>query len=133
VSKRASDGPTPWESLTPWEKAVQWRASAPEIADEVIAIARTRAEHERQLEISREDHRQKMDTRLWYTQLVTLLTSCVGFVVLAIIVVAVGPDAAGTYSVLGVSAGLTGASYVASRSIKNTWSNDRRKQQPRQG
>ncbi|WP_433832306.1 hypothetical protein ACQP2E_15790 [Actinoplanes sp. CA-015351] len=129
MTRRNTGGSTPWESLTPWEKAVQWRESAPEISTEIIDLARSRAIHERELEKSRAAHEQKMDTRLWYTQMANILVSCFGSAALAITVVVLGSNSAALFSVASVSAGLMGASFVASRSIRTTWRRGRQQQQ----
>lgn len=80
MSDTGSAGRDEWESLAPWEKAAQWRLTAPEIANEVIIIAKSYAEkelriqhntmlHDIQLSAQRQRHRERMDLRAWWLEL----------------------------------------------------------------
>ncbi|MET8853402.1 hypothetical protein [Amycolatopsis sp. NPDC004625] len=118
----AAAGPprgTAWETLAPWEKATEWHAKAPHIADEVMALAREQACHQRQLELDHARHQRVLSTRIWITQLITLGLSIVNMVVIAILAwhsIDTG-NFVPTLTVLGAGAGLTAGTYGVSRSI----------------
>jgi|SRR3954470_7890539 hypothetical protein len=48
-----------WESMDPWEKIVQWREVAPEIAKEVMQLAKARATQERRSQVAAEKEREE--------------------------------------------------------------------------
>jgi uncharacterized membrane protein len=58
-----------WESLAPWEKAAQWREVAPQIADEVMLLAKQQATHRWTIELADAEHRRRMEVRVWATQI----------------------------------------------------------------
>jgi hypothetical protein len=80
--------PGGWESLSPWEKAAQWRQTAPDIADEVIALAKMYAEknlkiqqeqvlRDFQLTTQQEQHRQRMELLTWVLELLLTIGSLI--------------------------------------------------------
>jgi hypothetical protein len=97
VSETGSHDRGEWESLAPWEKAAQWRQTAPDIADEVIALAKSYAEkelkiqqdrvlHDFQLTAQQERHRERMDLRAWWLEMlltVGALVAIAGSIVLS--------------------------------------------------
>src|SRR4051812_10698989 len=83
---------SPWEGLDPWEKARNWQDAAPDLAREVVEMARkaaeqtwdlTRAEAEHRLELerNRERHIAHMEKRIWLLQLLSALATFVAIAV----------------------------------------------------
>lgn len=110
---------TSWNDLSPWEKAAQWHEAAPHIADKVMALAEESTKQELALEKSREDHRQKMELRLWWIQLLMVFIGLVNIVVLAIVAwhYADTGNVVPGLTVLGAGASLTAGVYGVGRMI----------------
>lgn len=72
--ERADDARSTWESLAPWKQAQEWLASTPDIAVDLMAVAKSQLEHKRKLEI-----------RYWWLQVASLIGSILVVVVLGII------------------------------------------------
>ncbi|MGW2623338.1 hypothetical protein [Micromonospora taraxaci] len=108
-----------WESLTPWEKAIQWYDTAPQIADEVMALARRHAEHQWQLDLDRAAHDRLMDKRLWLTQIVTISVGFVNVVALALVAwhYADTGNIVPGLAMFGAGTGLTAGTYAAGSAV----------------
>lgn len=108
-----------WETMTPWEKAAQWHAAAPHIADEVMLLAKEHAQHQWKLEIEKARHDQKMDVRLWVTQIVALLIGFLNVAVLAVVAwhYADTGNIVPGLTVFGAGTGLTIGAYSVGRAI----------------
>jgi uncharacterized membrane protein len=72
-----------WESLAPWDKAAQWYGNAPELADEVMALAKQHAAHQWEMEKAEALHRRRMDIRVWMTQVIGMFLGLANVAVLA--------------------------------------------------
>jgi hypothetical protein len=122
-----------WSTLDPWEKAAKWIKVAPELAPDLVAMAKMHAdhrlqeehrdaEHRRRLETERATHDRKMDTRLWWTHMATLAVNGASLLVLAVLAARFGKDAlVPALTVLGAGGGLTAGSYIVSSSIRRAW------------
>jgi uncharacterized membrane protein len=108
-----------WSSLAPWEKAAQWHAAAPHIADDIMALARERARHVWKLEVERTRHEQKMDRRMWATQLVFLVLAILGTAALVTILLIFPSWARSSAALVVISGGLifVGVAFLLGRSI----------------
>jgi hypothetical protein len=78
-----------WQSFSPWEKAVQLRKTAPDIADQVISLARDCAQRalenwqeqsrvDIQLSIQAQNHRERMERRAWWLDLLLTIGALLG-------------------------------------------------------
>jgi len=117
-----------WEELTPFEKAREWQRSNPEIADEILAIARkhalgiweekqTDAQHRRDMEKSRHKHIADMEKRIWWLQLLSSIASFAAILINGVIAFRyasagnIGPGLA----LLGAGGALTAGTYLSGR------------------
>ncbi|MEV4417294.1 hypothetical protein [Catellatospora sp. NPDC049609] len=124
---------TSWATLDPWEKAAKWAKVAPELADDVVHMAKVYAEHQMrqereeanhrfQLERDSADHRAFMDKRLWYTHVFSVALNGISLALLAVIAAKFGKDATiPALTVLGAGGGLTAVSYGVSSSFRKSW------------
>jgi uncharacterized membrane protein len=108
-----------WESLAPWDKAAEWHATAPHIADELMALAKQQAEHLRRLDREEQRHLHKMDVRLWITQLVGMVGGIIciaGLIIVAWHYADTGNVVPGL-AIFGIGTGLTAGVYGVGRAI----------------
>lgn len=120
-----------WESLAPWTKAAQWREAAPEIASEVVALAKRHMEHQLKMSEEQAIHDRLMETRLWYTQIAATVASTATVLTLGVITAVTGDTAnvASSLAVLGCGSGLAAGSFLASRGIRRAWLDERQRRQ----
>jgi hypothetical protein len=112
--------------MAPWEKAAQWREVAPELAGEVVALAKRHAEHLWKLEVEEAAHRQRMDVRIWITQVVGHvlgLASVAAFAVVAWHYSDVGRTGPGI-ATLGIGTAATATVFALGRATRPTTSVD---------
>jgi len=133
-----------WSALEPWDKLSQWVDAAPEMAPQILAMAREvsqqrlaheqaalhqrmqqeglDAEHRRQIETREAEHFEKMDVRFWYIQCGSLGLSFLSLVLLAIIAVKFGANAAlPALALTGVNGGVAAAGVLVSNNVRKAW------------
>ncbi|TCO56919.1 hypothetical protein [Actinocrispum wychmicini] len=112
---------TSWEDLTPWDKAAEWYSVAPEIAEQVMALAKRHAEHQWAMDQKRAEHEQRMDVRVWVTQLAALAIGLINVLVLAIVAwhYADTGNVVPGLTVFGAGAGLTAGAYGVGKMLGN--------------
>ncbi|WP_422750754.1 hypothetical protein [Micromonospora sp. WMMD1219] len=119
MSASAGRSRTGWETLTPWEKAAQWQDAAPQIADQVVELAKRHAEHQWQMELEKAAHDRMMDKRLWLTQIATVSIGFINVIALAFVAwhYADTGNVAPGLAMFGAGTGLTAGTYVAGNAI----------------
>jgi len=119
VTTQGREAAGSWESLAPWDKAAEWQKAAPEIAEKVMELATQHARHRWSLEKRLAEHVERMDKRIWMTQVFGLCGGFLSTVMLAI----VSWHYADTGNVFpglvtaGAGAGLTAGVYAVGRAL----------------
>lgn len=124
---------TPWSRLEPWDKAAQWLEAAPEVAPDLVKIAKDIAGHRMKLEAQEAKHRasmekqaaahrERMDVRLWYTQIASLVVNALTLLALTVVAIRFGSEATiPALTVVGASGGATAATAVVVNSVRKAW------------
>jgi hypothetical protein len=131
VTPPRDSGRAEWEGLAPWDKAAQWREAAPDIADEVIALARKYAEkqllleqerlkHDFEMDARRQAHLERMESRGWWLELFAValaFLSLVGSLAVSWRFASQGHVYPGL-GVLGAGSAISAGTYLAGRHSK---------------
>jgi hypothetical protein len=138
VTPPRDSGRAEWEGLSPWDKAAQWREAAPEVADEVIALARKYAEkellleqerlrHDFEMDARRQAHTERIESRGWWLELLAIIfafLSLLGSLAVSWRFTNQGHAYPGL-GVLGAGSAISAGTYLAGRRSKK-WHGERK-------
>ncbi|GAA2534356.1 hypothetical protein [Winogradskya humida] len=111
-----------WSTLDPWDKAAQWAQTAPELAADVIFMAKDYAEFRKQEERRESEHRRDMDRRIWWTQAAAVVTNCLCLVALVVLALTLhSDDVVPALVVAGAGAVLSLISVIAGVSMRRSF------------
>lgn len=124
---------TPWSTLEPWDKAARWLEAAPEVAPDLVKIAKDIADHRMKLEaleakhrVAMEKqaaaHRERMGVRLWLTQVASLVVNALTLVALTVVALRFGSEATlPALTVVGASGGVAAINAVVVNGVRRAW------------